>query len=140
MYGLKVEVRFRAGHRLIFPYKGKCNNLHGEAYTAIIEFEDSNLDENGMIMDFGEVKKKIKLWIDENWDHAYIHHTHDIWGASLFEAGLRTFDLGDMNPTAENMARVLYHIIKVVLLLNNIKKVSIVESFEDSIASYEETK
>jgi 6-pyruvoyltetrahydropterin/6-carboxytetrahydropterin synthase len=83
MYEIEVRVRFRAGHRLIEPYKGKCNNLHGEGYTAICIFNKKELDKNGMIMDFGEIKNKIKQWIDDNWDHAYIHNPKDKVGKYL---------------------------------------------------------
>ena len=52
---------------------------------------------------------------------------------------MNTYNMGDMNPTAENMARHLYNKIKE-LITDKVKKVGIVESFEDSIAFYEETE
>lgn len=138
-YTIRVEIRFRAGHRLLPPYQGHCNNVHGEGYTAIIEFESNILDENGMVFDFGQVKKKIKEWIDVNWDHTYIFNEDDEIGYYLYDQGMRVFNIGKQNPTAENMSEYLYNIIKFNIT-NKVKKVGIIESFEDSIAYYEESK
>lgn len=135
MYKISIRVPFRAGHRLVEPYEGKCNNVHGEGYTAIVEFESQRLDDKGMVFDFGKVKKQVKDWIDVNWDHSYIHHKSDVVGKILKDAGLRTFEL-EVNPTAENMALYLYEAIKENVS-DLVSKVGIIESFEDSIAWYE---
>lgn len=135
MNEVEVKIRFRAGHRLIPPYKGHCNNPHGEGYTVILFFKKAELDENGMVFDFGRIKKHIKSWIDENWDHSYIHHKDDEVGEYLFSKGFKTFNIGNKNPTAENMAKYLFDIIKQDNIY--ISKIGIIESFEDSIAWYE---
>jgi len=135
MYRISIEIPFRAGHRLIEPYAGKCNNVHGEGYTAIIELQSEHLDINGMVVDFGEIKGKIREWINENWDHTYIHHQDDKIGQLLKEQGMKTFSFA-FNPTAEKMAEFLFDWIKVNLI-TTISKVGIVESFRDSIAYYE---
>ena len=134
MYQIEIKINFRSGHRLIEPYKGKCNNPHGEGYTAMIFFEKETLDNCGMVFDFGDIKRKIKEWINEKWDHAYIHNTNDEVGKYLCKKGFKTFDLGNQNPTAENMAYWLYKLIKAMKY--PIVKVGIIESFEDSIAWY----
>ena len=128
-YQIEIKVTFRAGHRLLPPYKGSCNNPHGEGYTAIFIFEKENLDENGMVFDFGSIKGRIKKWINENWDHSYIHHYKDEVGQYLKSKGFRTYVL-PFNPTAEHMAGWLFKEFKHLSL----KKVGIIESFEDSIA------
>jgi 6-pyruvoyltetrahydropterin/6-carboxytetrahydropterin synthase len=133
-YQVEIRVTFRAGHRLLEPYKGKCNNVHGEGYTAIIIFEKEKIDENGMVFDFSEIKKTVKEWIDDNWDHAYIHGSKDVVADLLNDMGLKTFNL-IKNPTAENMAICLYDIIRYKQL--PVVKVGIIESFEDNIAWYE---
>ena len=137
MYGVEVRINFRAGHRLIEPYVGKCNNVHGEGYSAICIFRTDILDKNDMVLDFGIIKKKIKEWIDTNWDHAYIHSDKDEVGEYLKEKGFKTYNLGDHNPTAEYMAKYLFAAIYTFVGIKRIKKVGIVESFEDSIAWYE---
>ena len=136
-YQIRVKINFRYGHRLLPPYTGHCNNVHGEGGTAIVYFESDSLDENGMVFDFGVVKKQIKNWIDENWDHTYLHHKDDVVGPMLEKLNMNTFDMGDMNPTAENMAKFLFRVIQQNFT-DKVKKVGIVESFENSIAYYEE--
>jgi len=137
-YTVEVKVSFRAGHRLLPPYSGKCNNPHGEGYTAIIFLSGDQLDERGMILDFGEIKRQIKHWIDEHWDHAYIHNKNDKVGLWLKDNGFRTYSLSQ-NPTAEYMAEILFDIIKLNIS-KKVVKVGIVESFSDSVAWYEEKK
>lgn len=136
MYKIQIEIQFRAGHRLIAPYEGKCNNMHGEGYTAIIEFQKEELDKNGMVFDFGNIKGMIKEWINEHWDHAYLCNSNDKIGELLEKEEMRTYVFLNENPTAENMARCLYDIIKTQIEVS-VSKVGIVESFKDSIAYYE---
>lgn len=135
-YSIKIEIRFRAGHRLMPPYKGKCNNPHGEGYTAIVEFESNKLDENGMVFDFGTIKKQIKAWIDVHWDHAFISQQNDKVIQFLDREGFKVYYMNS-NPTAEKMAECLYDVIKGSIS-DKVSRVGIVESFEDSIAYYEE--
>lgn len=136
-YLIEVKIQFRAGHRLLPPYIGKCNNIHGEGYTAIIFFKSNELDENGMVFDFGDTKRKIKEWVNNYWDHSYIFNRNDKMGLILKENGMKVFNIGNQNPTAENMAKYLFDEIKENIS-DKVCKVGIIESFEDSIAWYEE--
>lgn len=139
MHQVEIKVRFRAGHRLMEPYKGKCNNPHGEGYTAILIFESDKLDENGMVIDFGKVKKNVQEVVNHFYDHAFFFNKKDLKGnlANIFyEQGFRVY-LFDENPTAEVIAKDLFEKIKGLYL--ELKKVGIIESFDDSIAWYEES-
>lgn len=137
MHKIKIEIQFRAGHRLLAPFVGKCNNPHGEGYTAILEFESKELDKCGMVFDFSFIKKQVKEWIDGNWDHAYIYQEGDEIGEFIKEKGFKVYRFPKgMNPTAENMAKILFTITKSIIS-NKVIKVGIVESFNDSIAYYE---
>lgn len=135
MNQIEIKIRFRAGHRLIKPYEGKCNNVHGEGYTAIC-FLEGDLNKSGMVIDFGEAKKKINEWIDNNWDHAYIYNEQDYIGKILLNERFKVYSL-NTNPTAECMAKHLFEVIKDRLEMP-IKRVGIIESFEDSIAWFNE--
>jgi len=137
MYSIEVKIQFRYGHRLVPPYEGKCNNVHGEAGTAIFIFSSMLLDKNGMVLDFGVIKKQLKEWIDKYIDHAYICHDSDEIGVDLRKKGLKVFTLGE-NPTAENLAKLFFN--QAYVFNKNIVKVGVVESFVDSIAWYERSK
>jgi 6-pyruvoyltetrahydropterin/6-carboxytetrahydropterin synthase len=138
MYEVQIKIPFRYGHRLLPPYEGKCNNVHGEGGTAIVVIAKEDLDNSAMVIDFKVAKQTIKDWVDTNWDHSFLHHKKDEVGKYLKKKGLRTYSFG-VNPTAEVMAYTLYYELKP-LFRGHIKKVGIVESFEDSIAWYEEVE
>ena len=73
--------------------------------------ETKRLDSRGMVVDFSDIKKKLKHWVDENWDHRMILNSKD---PGL--AGLKKLDTTVMavpcNPTAENLARLLFKTAK----------------------------
>jgi len=53
---------------LDFSYLDAKRGLVGETWLANIAM-DGELDEQGMVVDFGDVKKQIRNWLDENIDH-----------------------------------------------------------------------
>ena len=62
---------FDAGHRVV-GHLNKCQYIHGHRYVLEVIAESKQLDELGMVVDFGLLKKVIKSWIDENFDHTLI--------------------------------------------------------------------
>lgn len=58
-------IRFSACH--FIPNHEKCSRLHGHSYIVRLRLE-GDIDENGMIMDFVVIKKKLKEMIEE-FDH-----------------------------------------------------------------------
>ena len=136
-YEVEVRVNFRYGHRLLPPYVGKCTQVHGEGGILILIFESNKLDENGMVLDFGVVKKDVKLFVDTKLDHTYLYKKGDEVGEFLKEKGYNIFEM-EGNPTAENIAKIVYDAISKIY--PQLKKVGSIESFEDSIAWYEKNK
>jgi len=108
-YEVSIELQFDAAHRL-FDYDGKCKNLHGHTYTAIVGATCDILIPPGFVVDFGELKKAVKGWIDENWDHATILWECDPLVQMLEDKGLRVYRMDD-EPTAEHMARLLFNVV-----------------------------
>lgn len=133
MYEVEVKIKFRAGHRLLPPYNGACNNPHGEGYTSILVFQTDGLDKNGMVVDFGYIKKSVKEWVDAYLDHSYIYKEGDEVGEYLKSKGFRVYKM-KTNPTAENIAELLFSVVEK--FNKNIYKVGVVESFNDSVAWY----
>lgn len=135
-YSVEIKVRFRAGHRLMEPYKGHCNNIHGEGYTTVLFFtSNSELDNCGMVIDFKKIKNYVKSWIDQNLDHSYLCHKSDPIGTILETLNMKIYTM-ESNPTAENIAKLIFDKIKEVYPI--LYKVGVWESFDDSIAWYEE--
>ncbi|MDR3634871.1 MAG: 6-carboxytetrahydropterin synthase [Isosphaeraceae bacterium] len=106
MYHISREIEFCYGHRLL-NYDGKCRHLHGHNGRAVITLAGAQLDGRGMLVDFGEVKRKIQRWIDENIDHTMLLCSDDPLLPMLREQGERVFEMS-CNPTAENIARLIF--------------------------------
>ena len=106
MYRVTREIAFCYGHRLL-NYEGKCKHLHGHNGRAVIVLEAQSLDSRGMLVDFVEIKQKVQRWIDENLDHNMLLCRDDPILPILIEQGERVFVM-DANPTAENIARLIF--------------------------------
>jgi 6-pyruvoyltetrahydropterin/6-carboxytetrahydropterin synthase len=106
MYRVTREIEFCYGHRLL-NYDGKCRHLHGHNGRAVIALEASTLDDRGMLVDFNDIKRKLQRWIDDNLDHNMLLCREDPILPLLQERGERVFVM-DANPTAENIARLIY--------------------------------
>ena len=106
MFRVSREIDFCYGHRLL-NYDGKCKYLHGHNGRAIITIESDKLDERGMVLDFSEIKQVVSTWIDEKLDHRMLLHRSDP-AVPLLERLGEPLYLMDENPTAENIAKLIF--------------------------------
>lgn len=77
------QATFDSAHQLKW-HKGKCKNLHGHTYKLEVGVK-GKINENGIVIDFGDLKKIIEEKVIEKYDHKLLN--------DYFE-----------NPTAENIA------------------------------------
>lgn len=70
-------------HQLRLSYESKCERLHGHNWIVTVHCKSRELNADGMVMDFTQVKERI---------HGYLDHGN-------FN------ELLPFNPTAENLAR-----------------------------------
>jgi 6-pyruvoyltetrahydropterin/6-carboxytetrahydropterin synthase len=117
MLTITRKLEFDAGHR-IPDHKSQCRNLHGHRYTLEITLTgqvitaEGNSD-NGMIMDFSDVKSIAKEHLVDVWDHAFLVYEKD-HAVKEFLASLpdhKTVVI-DRIPTVENLAAVAFGILK----------------------------
>ena len=106
MFRVSREIDFCYGHRLL-NYEGKCKYLHGHNGRAVITIASETLDERAMVLDFSDIKRVVSTWIDENLDHRMILHKDDPAVPLLQGLGEPLYLLDD-NPTAENIARLIF--------------------------------
>lgn len=106
MYKIVTEIHFSYGHRLL-EHPGKCASLHGHNGVVEIEISGKILDSLGMVIDFAQVKSLINAWVEEHLDHRTILKADDPLAEVLTNAGENLF-LMDRNPTAENLARLIF--------------------------------
>ena len=90
---------------------GPCANLHGHNAKADILLSSNHLDERGMVVDFGDIKSQVKTWIDENLDHTMLLSTGDPL-IPIFEERTERFYLMENNPTAENIAKLIFEYVQ----------------------------
>lgn len=144
-----------AGHRVV-GHESKCRHLHGHNYKFHFKVapqgrtdvkvvrstgirEQGGLDTVGRVIDFSVVKSTLCEWLEENWDHKFLHWEQD----KLIEGLVRLVHdeenlpdnqrcVGDkdethflnslvslpFNPTAENLAQYMVEVIGPRLLIN----------------------
>ncbi len=95
MYEIKVKSNFSAAHNLR-NYRGKCENLHGHNWNIEAVFAYKSLGSDGMAVDFKEAKSLLESVL-KKFDHSYLNDT----GA-----------FKKLNPTSENMAKLIYDCIE----------------------------
>ena len=110
------RLEFDAGHR-IPNHQSQCRHLHGHRYALEITLSGGVIDaserpDDGMVMDFSEVKAIAKRHVVDLWDHAFLVWCKDLpvvgFLASLPEH--KTVVL-DRVPTAENRASLAFAIL-----------------------------
>lgn len=137
-----------AGHRVV-GHESKCRHLHGHNYkfhfkvaplaTKAINTDagshivEPGLDNVGRVIDFSVVKTTLCQWLEDNWDHKFLHWekdhlmqgVKDMVGLDEHETYVDADDQNDFydsfvelpfNPTAENLAAYMVEVIGPELL------------------------
>ena len=82
MFFVEKRIEISAAHNLNMSYESKCEALHGHNWIITVYCKAKELDEDGMVVDFTEVKRLV---------HGTLDH-QDLNSILPF------------NPTAENIA------------------------------------
>lgn len=119
MITITRKLEFDAGHR-IPDHKSQCRNLHGHRYTLEITLvgeviEEEGSSDNGMIMDFSDVKALAKEHLVDVWDHAFLVYAKD----NAVRSFLATIPdhktvVIDKIPTVENLASTAFNTLRTV--------------------------
>jgi 6-pyruvoyltetrahydropterin/6-carboxytetrahydropterin synthase len=110
MYTITKEVFFCYGHRLM-NHPGKCRNLHGHSVKASITIKAEQLNKQGMVCDFADIKECAEKFIDQQLDHNFLLHKDDAIIPLLKQQNERFLAL-DEHPTAEILAKMIFHNLK----------------------------
>ena len=110
MYKVVKRLNFCYGHRLLF-YEGACSRIHGHNAILEIELSSNILDSLGMVYDFCKIKKIADEFVVQKLDHRLILHKEDPLLSILEKEGEEIFIFPN-NPTAENIAKYIFDILK----------------------------
>ena len=108
MYTIIKEFDISAAHKLNLNYPSNCSTLHGHNWRIKVFCRSKELNENGMVIDFTQIKELVQ----NKFNHAYLN------------------DILDFNPTAENIAKWIVDTVPFCYK-------AVVEETDGSIAIYE---
>jgi len=117
-YRLSIRDGFAAAHRLKGS-GGKCESLHGHNFRVILEVAGAELDEAGMLIDFGELKKLLRTVLGEL-DHSDLNDHPAFSGAG---------------PSSENIAKFIWGEVNGMMTGHDTVKVVSVTVYESDTAS-----
>ena len=105
---LTKEFHFEMAHAL-WNYDGLCKNLHGHSYILFVSIigepiKDEENPKNGMVMDFGDLKKIVKSTIVDKLDHAVVLNSKAPTSNCLnIPQMFERYEIVNYQPTCENM-------------------------------------
>lgn len=105
------EFKWEAAHRLVHGYPGNCSQLHGHSYvaTVVMESRSDTLNRFGFVKDFNDMKK-VKEWVDTNWDHGTLVSSDDRVLFEWLASNNQRHYIIDHNPTAETLGVELFKV------------------------------
>jgi len=113
------RLEFDSGHR-IPNHAGQCRHLHGHRYAIEVTLTGEVADhpgkaDDGMVLDFGDIKRLTNQYVVEPWDHAFLVAKEDE-GLVAFLATLPNHKTVVMEhvPTVENLAYAAFAILQPV--------------------------
>ena len=110
-------IQWDMGHRVL-NHRSVCKGLHGHRYKAeicvegdLVEKKDAS--EEGMVIDFADIKKTAQKFIQEELDHAFMVWEKDIELLEFFQnsKGHKPV-IVPFTPTAENVAAYIFNELK----------------------------
>ena len=91
----------------LYGYDGLCKNIHGHSYRMWVTVKGNVLQKNkhaknGMVIDFGELKKIIRDCVVDKYDHSFVLNKNTPHYNIDFSAFEKVYFL-PYQPTSENL-------------------------------------
>jgi len=102
------QFSFEMAHALR-NYDGLCRNIHGHSYKMDITLagqplQDDNSPKNGMVMDFGDLKKLVNEEVISLLDHALVLNAKtDTQLIEMLKQNFEKIVVVEFQPTTENL-------------------------------------
>lgn len=141
MFIIKKEFKFCSAHQLIDSYTELCRGLHGHGYKVEIHLKGLVLDSTSCVVDFTEVKDKLKDYIDGFLDHSVMLPSSlpTEYIEMVMKYNKRVIIMLN-NPSAENIARMIFNEVEERLGYDKTYKLAKVVVWETDTSSAEYTK
>ncbi|MGM0666661.1 MAG: 6-pyruvoyl trahydropterin synthase family protein [Bacteroidota bacterium] len=117
------EFGFETAHAL-WNYDGPCRNVHGHSYKLFVTLKGEPIDDpgnpkNGMVIDFGDLKKLVNREVVKIFDHSVvISRRVEREKLEALEKMFGNVLLVDYQPTCENLVTDIAGRIKAKLPAN----------------------
>jgi 6-pyruvoyltetrahydropterin/6-carboxytetrahydropterin synthase len=113
------RLEFDSGHR-IPNHDGQCKHLHGHRYAIEVTLTGEIADhpgkaDDGMVLDFGDIKLLTNQHLVELWDHAFLVAKEDEVLVSFLNSlpNHKTVIMEHV-PTVENLANTAFEILQPI--------------------------
>lgn len=130
------EFKFEMAHKLSKSYTEKCQHIHGHSYRVIVTLDSPNLNDEGVVVDFTQVKEVLSPLFDKL-DHSFLCHCLDEsldLIMQLKERDKRRIFICSKNPTAEHLAAFILAKLKASTISVFAWKVEVFETATSSAA------
>lgn len=126
LHTVTVRHNFETAHRL--PHiGGKCRNIHGHSWNVEVSISGP-LTEQGIVLDFGTLKKHLRAWIDDRLDHGAMLGWQDPLVPAFEGDGTKTFIFHPSDPlttemewpTVENVALLIARVAHDLLATHHL--------------------
>lgn len=121
------EIEIDMGHS-VTNHKSKCRNIHGHRYKIEVGVDDKVITESGssdegMVIDFSDLKEIMMEEIDGGYDHGFVIWDQDprVEAFKEWMSEGQKIVVVDFVPTAENLVKHWYELIKPRLQERNIR-------------------
>lgn len=91
-HAVTVSHTFETAHRLPM-LGGKCSNIHGHSWRVEWTFA-GELDSHGILLDFAELKRALRAWVDAYLDHGAMLGSNDVLVGPLEQLGSKVYVFG----------------------------------------------
>ena len=106
---LTKEFSFESAHALD-GYEGACREIHGHSYRLLVTVRgcpstEGGASDEGMVMDFGELKRIVTQQVVARMDHAFVMQRSEpnLRLAEALGGRFSRIEMTDYRPTCENM-------------------------------------
>jgi len=102
MYELRVVTKFAAAHQLTMV-GSKCENMHGHNWKVEVCVTGEKLDDGGVVLDFGVIKKHVAEIISML-DHKYLNELEFFQQSQPSSENIACFVAGELQQRIDSQS------------------------------------